>query len=50
MRFKISSRFSEIVTSLTGNVSSPVSIQKPVAPRLKSPVIPLKPKPIISVT
>jgi hypothetical protein len=40
----------EIVTSLTGNASLPSSIQKPEAPREKSPVTALKPKPIISVT
>jgi hypothetical protein len=50
MRFHSSSRFSEIVTSLTGWASFPSSIQNPEAPRLKSPVTALKPKPIISVT
>src|ERR1019366_1966066 len=50
MLFQRSSILSEIVTSLTGNASSPFSIQKPAAPREKSPVTALKPKPIISVT
>src|ERR1019366_873377 len=38
MLFHRSSTLSEIVTSLTGNASSPFSIQKPAAPREKSPV------------
>ena len=50
MRLRISSKFAAIVTSLTGNVSSPFSIQKPCAPREKSPVTGLKPKPISCVT
>ena len=39
-----------MVTSVTGKASSPFSIQKPPAPRLKSPVTALKPKPIMLVT
>src|SRR5204862_6638864 len=50
MVFQRSSTLSEIVTSLTGYASSPFSIQKPWAPREKSPVTALKPKPIIDVT
>ena len=47
MRLRISSRPSEIVTSETGCVSSPFSMRKPDAPRLKSPVTALKPCPIM---
>jgi hypothetical protein len=47
---KLAFPVSEIVTSETGKLFSPFSIQKPPAPRLKSPVTALKPKPIISVT
>ena len=50
MRCQRSSTLREMVTSLTGNVSSPFSIQKPLAPREKSPVTALNPKPIMSVT
>jgi hypothetical protein len=39
-----------MVTSLTAGPSAPSSIKNPLAPRLKSPVTALKPKPIISVT
>ena len=46
----MASSVDEMVISLTGNASSPFSIQKPAAPREKSPVIGLKPKPISSVT
>src|SRR5689334_1921903 len=38
MRFQSSMKFKLIVISETGNVFSPFSIQKPSAPRLKSPV------------
>src|SRR5260221_2167107 len=50
IRFRISSKFAAIVTSLTGCVSSPFSIQNPCAPREKSPVTGLNPKPIRAVT
>src|SRR5262249_59339438 len=50
MRFHRSSKLHEIVISETGNARSPFSIQKPPAPREKSPVTGLKPKPIMSVT
>jgi hypothetical protein len=49
-RMNISLRFDAMVTSDTAKVSSPFSIQKPVAPRLYSPVIMLTPWPISSVT
>src|SRR5690606_20599304 len=50
MPSSIVSRSDEMVTSPTGNAILPSSIQKPAAPREKSPVTALKPKPIISVT
>ena len=50
MLLSIASRLLEIVTSETGKVFLPSSIQKPLAPREKSPVTALKPKPIMSVT
>ena len=50
MPLSIASSVEEIVISLTGNANLPSSIQKPAAPREKSEVKALKPKPIISVT
>ncbi len=50
MRCHSSSTLSEMVISLTGNASLPSSIQNPEAPREKSPVTALNPKPIMSVT
>ncbi len=50
MPLSMASSVEEIVISLTGKASLPSSIQKPAAPREKSEVIGLKPKPIISVT
>ncbi len=46
----MASSVDEMVISLTGKANSPFSIQKPAAPREKSPVTGLKPKPISSVT
>src|SRR6478609_3462269 len=50
MPLSIASSVEEMVISLTGNANLPFSIQNPAAPREKSEVIALKPKPIISVT
>ena len=43
----MSPKFPDRVTSETGRVSLPLSIRRPAAPRLKSPVAGLKPKPIM---
>ena len=50
MPFNMASSVEEMVISLTGKANFPFSIQKPAAPREKSEVIALNPKPIISVT
>src|SRR5262249_3499230 len=46
----MSRKLPAIVTSSTGKASLPSSTHQPEAPREKSPVTALKPKPIISVT
>lgn len=49
MAASMESRRPEMLISVTGKATSPRSIQKPAAPREKSPVVGLKPKPIIVV-